>query len=188
MTSRPGPKFVGVDTAIDRLGRFRYRVPLDWHRFEIEGQEDSMLYSPSATDTRTYIASWVNKLEFQAEADDLGMLASALNEGLAQLPDLTIEHEANDSYQNLIKLDRTYTFRENGELRKRHAWFLYVADWQITFVYQGSSPEEYEYWLPMGNTAFYHFNVAEALWFATDRDLFKPGDTKERAPRGSRAS
>ncbi len=188
MTARSGPKFTGVETIIDVHGRFRYRVPSDWHRFEVEGQTDSLLFSPHAVDTSTYIASWVTKLEFQAGADDLELLASALNEGLGQLPELTIEAEANDCYQNLIKLDRTFTFRENGELRRRHAWYIYVADWQIVLVYQGSSPEEYDYWLPMGNTPFMHFNLADVLWFASDRDLFKPGDQPApKALRGTRA-
>jgi hypothetical protein len=35
----------------------------------------------------------------------------------------------------------------------------------------GSSPEENQYWFAMANYAFLTFEIPEALWFATDRDL-----------------
>ena len=31
----------------------------------------------------------------------------------------------------------------------------------------------YEHWLPMGNYAYGTFQIPEALWFATDRDLLQ---------------
>lgn len=38
-------------------------------------------------------------------------------------------------------------------------------------VWQGSTVDEYDYWLPMGNYSYATFEIPEALWFATDRDL-----------------
>jgi hypothetical protein len=41
----------------------------------------------------------------------------------------------------------------------------------IVIAYQGSSVEEYAYWLAMANYSYATFYLPEALWFATDRDL-----------------
>ena len=35
-------------------------------------------------------------------------------------------------------------------------------------VFQGETPEEYHYWLPMGNYCFTSFQLPMALWYATD--------------------
>ena len=48
-------------------------------------------------------------------------------------------------------------------MRKRKQWLLYVDIWLIVLTWQGSSPEEYEYWLPMGNYAFATFNLGYIL-------------------------
>jgi hypothetical protein len=50
-----------------------------------------------------------------------------------------------------------------------------VDKWQIALTYQGSSPEEYEYWFALANYSFATFTIPEALWFATDRDLIGYG-------------
>ena len=54
MTStRPTPKFVGIDTYRDAQGRYSVRFPSDWHQFDIDFGRDGRLFSPSATNTHT---------------------------------------------------------------------------------------------------------------------------------------
>ena len=78
---------------------------------------------------------------------------------------------------NLIRCERIYTFREGageqgaGAVRKRKQWLLYVDTWLICLTWQGSSVAEYEYWFAMANHSFLTFELPQALWFYTDREL-----------------
>jgi hypothetical protein len=85
---------------------------------------------------------------------------------------------------NLVKLERFYTFDENGVTRKRKVWAMYVADWLMVLTYQGENVEEWEHWYAMANQTFFHFVIPPELFYATDRDLNKKGTPVARVPRG----
>lgn len=171
MSKRPGPRFVGVRTHIDPLGRFTFRYPTGWHAFELEDNREGVMYSPIANNPQTYFAVWVTKMPESVMVDDFDDLLAGISEGLNGLPGFMLEEAGNDFFGNLLKFDRVYTFEDNGVRRKRHVWLLYVDVWQIVVTFQGETPEEYAYWLPMGNSSFNSFNLPPALWFATDRGL-----------------
>jgi hypothetical protein len=190
MTERPArPRWTGIDTYVDPHGRFHYRVPLDWHRFELDNGLEGVMFSPQAENPQTYFSSWARKLDEHIVAEDLPVLRTGVAEGLRQLPECRIESEDEGTYGNLLKFERIFTFRDGDAVRKRKIWILYVDYWQIVLTYQGESPEEWEYWLPMGNYAFMHFTIPQELWFATDRDLTKVSvpQATERVPRGRKA-
>lgn len=184
MTSRPAPRFTGISTIPDRLGRFTVRVPSDWHRFDLDFGKDGFLYAPSSTNTQTYVAAWVDELEFHATAEDADEISEAFDKGLAQLPGMQIISAENLTVGNLVKLERFYTFDDNGVTRKRKVWAMYVAQWLMVLTYQGETVEEWEHWYAMANQSFYHFIIPPELFYATDRDLNKPGTPVTKVPRG----
>ena len=169
----PRPIFVGVDTFSDVHGRFQFRFPTGWAQYELDGYPEGVMYSPYPHQKapKTFISGYAMPLEFEVQAEDMADLSVAVREGLQQFEGLNIEHEADDDLGNLLKFDRTFTFREGDAIRKRHTWILYVGTWQIVFAYQGESVEDFDYWLPMGNTMFFHTKIPDSFWFATDRDL-----------------
>jgi hypothetical protein len=171
MTQRPPPRFYGVGTYADPLGRFTARYPTTWHQFELEDNREGVLFSPEADNPRTWFSVWVSRLNENVVAEDLEDLKLGVDEGLAQLAECKIELAAEVPLGNLVKFERIFSFREDGVTRKRRMWILYVDTWQMVVTYQGATEEEYEYWLSMGNYSFHHFVIPEALWFATDRDL-----------------
>ncbi|WP_020575950.1 PsbP-related protein [Actinopolymorpha alba] len=171
-TTREGrPRFTGVSTYQDSLGRFSFRFPSDWQQFDLAEDLEGVMFSPEADDPQTYFAVWVSKLDDQVVAEDLDTLREGTEAGLEQLANCEVEARKDDLLGNLVKLERIYTFDEGGVTRKRRVWTLYVDTWRIVLVWQGSTPQEYAYWLPMGNYSFATFEIPEALWFATDRDL-----------------
>ena len=174
MTGRPPPRFYGVTTFRDPLGRFSFRYPTHWQRSDLEGK-DGIRVSPTAADPDTWITASAEPLEVQVVAEDLESLTKGIAEGLAALPDCVVEEQSEVILGNLIKFDRVFTFNESGNVRKRKFWILYVDKWQIILSWQGSTPDEYEYWLPMAVYAYNTFELPEALWFATDRDLVGKG-------------
>jgi hypothetical protein len=163
------PHFRGVETFSDPEGRFKFRVPSDWHRTELDDEREGMMFLPDLDDPDSHISCWVTKLDGTVKAEDLPVLREGVEEGLRQLPNCAVESGTEDSYGNQVKFERVFTYGEEG-LRKRKSWFLYADVWLIVLAYQGSTPEWYDYWLPMGNYAFATMDVAEWLWFTTDPD------------------
>ncbi|MFM7678862.1 MAG: hypothetical protein ACKO83_08440 [Roseiflexaceae bacterium] len=186
-SSRPTPKFVGIDTFRDHLGRFTVRYPSDWHLFDIDFGRDGKLFAPSATNTNTYVAVWVDKLDFTADGSDAPALAKAFNQGLNQLGDCTIIEQDDAVISNLIKLERFYTFNDNGVIRKRKVWAMYVAQWLIVLTFQGETVEEWEHWYAMANQSFHHFVIPPELFFAMDKDLMQKGTKAEKVKRGKKS-
>lgn len=171
MTERPErtgrPQFTGVTTFTDPQGRYEFRHPSDWFRVDIEGV-DGVMVGPERGDEATHFAVAVTDLGVGVVADDLEVLRGGFDDGLAVLADLELESVRDDTYNDIVKLERTLTFTDAGETRKRRMWSLYADHWQFTVVYQGSSVAEFDYWLPMGNYCFTAFQLPLALWFATD--------------------
>jgi uncharacterized protein YndB with AHSA1/START domain len=52
----PRPRFIGVDTYCDPHGRFTFRYPTDWHRFELDNGLEGVLFSPEREDPKTFFA------------------------------------------------------------------------------------------------------------------------------------
>ncbi|REF35780.1 hypothetical protein [Thermasporomyces composti] len=170
-TAREGrPRFTGVSTYQDPLGRFTFRYPWDWHQYDLDGDREGVMFAPEEPPD-TYFAAWVSKLDEHVVAEDLDVLREGVEAGLAQLANYQVEKAKDDVLSNLVKIERIYTFDDGGTTRKRRVWILYVDTWQMVLVFQGATPEDYHYWLPMGNYIFATFQLPEALWFATDRDL-----------------
>jgi hypothetical protein len=165
------PRFYGIRTYQDAKGRFSFRYPSTWHQFELDDDRDGVMFSPEPDNPATFFAVWVAELHDHVVAEDADDLRAGVDDGLAGLPGCEIEVAKDDLLSNLVKFERIYTFREGDAVRKRRVWIMYVDTWQMVVVFQGASPEEYHYWLPMGNYGFAMFNIPEDLWFATDRDL-----------------
>jgi hypothetical protein len=168
---REGPWFTSLHQYSDPLGRFTVRVPGDWTEFELTEDREGKMFSPQDDEPTTYFAVWVTQLGEHIVAEDLDALREGVEAGLAQLDGITIEESRDDLLSNLVKFERIYTFDDNGVVRKRRVWMLYVDTWTFVVVFQGETPEEYHYWLPMGNYSFSTFNIPHELWFASDRDL-----------------
>jgi hypothetical protein len=154
----------------DPQGRFQFRYPAGWHVHELADERDGIMVSPEAENPQTWFAVWATQLQDRVVAGDLAVLQEGVDEGLYQLPDLLLESSSERLFGNLIRFERVYTFRENGAMRQRKVWILYVYKWAFALVAQGATPEEYEYWSLMLQNCIHEFNLAPALWFASDPD------------------
>lgn len=174
------PRFTGITTYSDEQGRYEFRHPWGWERSDLDDDRDGVIVRPEADDEATYFAVWVSELKLSVVADDLPDLRAGLDDGLAQLADLQVEDSQDATYNNIVKLDRVITFTEDGQTRKRRLWAMYADRWQFLVAFQGSTVEEYHYWLPMGNYCYSAFQLPQALWFATDPTVAdKPPESAE---------
>jgi photosystem II reaction center protein PsbP len=171
MAPRRPARFTGISTYSDPKGRFTFRYPTDWHRFDLADDREGVMFAPEAEDPETRFSVWISSLDEHVVAEDLEDLRIGVNEGLSNLAECKVESESETILGNLIKFERIFTFRENAATRKRRLWILYVDKWLMVVTWQGASEEDYEHWLGMANYSFNTFNLPEALWFSTDRDL-----------------
>jgi len=171
MVRREPPRFTGVDTYQDHLGRFSFRFPTHWQRSELDEQRDGVMYRPVGADEQTSLVAWVTQLDHPATAEDLDVLRDGIDQGIASLAAASVEEASDVVLENLLKFERVCTFLDSGATRKRKTWILYVDKWLIVLTWQGASQEEYDYWLAMANYSYATFTLPPALWFAVDRDL-----------------
>lgn len=170
------PRFTGIRSYDDPQGRFEFRHPSGWVRSTLDDDLDGIIVRPEPDDEATYFAVWVTRLDVSVVADDLPDLRAGFDDGLGRLADIAVEAGSENTYNNIVRLERTVTFTEDGATRKRRVWGLYADTWQYIVAFQGSTVEEFHYWLPMGNYCFTAFNLPQALWFATDPALAGPLD------------
>ena len=170
-TDRETPKYTGIRTYRDPGGRFEFRYPSDWHVHELADGRDGVMFSPYAENPETWFAVWADRLQEKVVAEDLGILREGVEEGLAQLPGLNVLSSSDDTIENLCRLERIYTFHENGAVRKRKVWMLYVYKWLFVLVAQGATADEFDRWSMMLLDCLSSFNLPSALWFASDREL-----------------
>lgn len=165
------PQFVGITTYRDGQGRYEFRHPVGWERAELTDPLDGLVVRPEIDDDETYFAVALSDLDVSVAADDLDVLGEGFDAGIAGLPDAIVVESSEQNYNDIVKIDRTITFTSDGRTRKRHSWGLYADRWQFLVTFQGSTAEEYHYWLPMGNYCFSTFQLPFALWFATDPNV-----------------
>lgn len=179
MSEPERPMFTGLRTYQDPGGRFLFRYPKDWHRFDLEDGRDGVMYSPEEENPTTWFSAWAAEQPYPVEAGDMDVLREGVNEGLSRLDDLHVEFESEDTLGNLCRFKRIYTFDENGQTRKRHLWMLYVYRWLIVLVAQGATPEAYQHWQMMLDNFFQSFDMAGELWFASDPEKMarEPGSS-----------
>lgn len=152
----------------------------EWTGSSVLATREGFGFTPTSGDPQTAFTIWVSPLDEKVVAEDLDELKAGVDAGLQALSDCHVEAASETVLGNLIKFERIYSFREPTEgdgawaVRKRKQWLLYVDQWLMCLTWQGSSPEEYQYWFAMANYSFLTFELPEALWFATDRDLNKP--------------
>jgi len=171
MTTRQPPRFYGVDTYKDHLGRFSFRFPTTWLRYDLDDDRDGVMYRPRDADEHTSFSAWVSRLEQPSVVEDLSLLQRSIDEGLGRLPACHIDVSDDVVLENLLKFERVYTFEDGAAIRKRKTWIIYVDTWLLVPAWQGSSPDDFDYWLAMANYSFATFTLPDALWFALDRDL-----------------
>jgi hypothetical protein len=134
-------------------------------------------FAPNPHDPHTVFTAWASPLGATVAAEDLEQLRAAVDEGLRGLEECSVEQASDLVLGNLIRFERIYTFRERqgpddpGAVRQRRQWLLYVAEWLICLIWQGSSPEEYRHWLAMANYSFFTFEIPTELWFFAERHL-----------------
>ncbi|HLH72615.1 MAG TPA: hypothetical protein VKX96_04970 [Chloroflexota bacterium] len=151
MSDRPyPPSFTGLLLHREpRLG-YSFFVPNGWYRQDVEGAEGvAVMYIPSPDDLLTGFSAEGRDLGLEVSADDFPALRAGFLSGLRKMNHSRIESHEGEAIGRLITLEARHTFRDGGATRKRWVRLLYQGTIQVRLVAQGSTEEEFNYWLPM---------------------------------------
>jgi len=132
-----------------RHQHYSFFTPMDWHRFAWSDGRRGDIYGPDPNDPFTVFAVDVRDLETQITASDLDVLAEGFFGAIERLPESNLESRNQKVTGKLLQLEVHYTFRDQGNTRKCWVRVFYQLTRQITMTAQGSTPEKYDYWLPM---------------------------------------
>jgi hypothetical protein len=141
------PSFKGLSWHREQY--YSFFIPLDWHKSEWADDRNGVIYSPDPDDPQTVFAVEVTDAGFKIEPDDIDALAEGFFESVEALPDVEIEARKQRVVGALLTLEAKYTFRDQDAIRKRWVRLLYHQTRQVAMTAQGSTPEQYDYWLPM---------------------------------------
>lgn len=128
---------------------YSFFAPLDWHRFSWPDDREGEIYGPDPNDPSTVFSVTLRSLDTLITAEDLDTLAEGFFEAIEQLPEVNITARKQKVTGKLLELEAQYTFREQGETRKRWMRVFYHETRQIAMMAQGATPQKYDYWLPL---------------------------------------
>jgi hypothetical protein len=165
--SATGPVFTGMVVHRDLKYRYSFLLAEGWYDYELESEGGrGRIFTPYPDDVVTSFSVEARDLGMKVSEEDLSVLRDGLENGLHQLPDLTIEKHEDYAIGDLIGLEYWFTFRdaESDTIRKRWLRLVYQGQIQVRLIAQGASPEQFEYWLPMFFQAMRTFQFAD--WWA----------------------
>ncbi len=145
-TQKQYPAIRGLSWHRDQY--YSFYTPIDWHRFSWLDDRQGEIYGPDPNDPLTVFAVDIKDLGTEITANDLDVLAEGFFKTIEQLPEADIESRNQKVTGKLLELEAQYTFREQGETRKRWVRVFYHETRQIAMTAQGATPEKYDYWLP----------------------------------------
>ena len=146
---RENPRYYGMFKHIDEEGGFALWFPTGWHRFELMEGHQGVIYSPYPDDLNTSFLAEKRRLEYSVTKKDVPILREGFQEGLMTLPGIEIEMQEETVTPTLITLEARLTFLDGEVRHKRWVRNIYWGNGQLFLVAQGSTVEEFDYWLPM---------------------------------------
>jgi hypothetical protein len=147
--NRKGPVYTGMRKHKDAEAGFSLWLPSDWHRTDMGGEHHGVIYSPYPNDLNTCFAAEKKVLAYKVTKEDVPTLKNGFEKALNELPGVEIEKTDVVATSTLIIFEAKFTFLEGEQRRKRWLRNVYWGEGQLILIAQGSTPEEYDYWLPM---------------------------------------
>lgn len=151
--SRQGePLYYGMFKHADAKAGYAVWLPMGWTGLKMGKGHKGAVFFPESEAQDTYFSCESFKLRFAVTEQDVSVLREGFDAGLRALPGVEVESQDETVTPTLIGFDARFTFVEGEAKRKRWVRNIYWGKLQIVFIAQGSTPAEFDYWLPM----FYH--------------------------------
>lgn len=146
------PLYHGIFKHLDAKAGYAVWLPMGWVELEMGQGHQGTIFFPEPEEQDTYFTCESFKLSLQVTEEDVPILREGFHAGLQALSGIEVESQDETVTPTLIAFDARFTFLEERARRKRWVRNIYWGKRQIVFIAQGSTPAEFDYWLPM----FYH--------------------------------
>lgn len=169
MSRPPRPLYTGVRTHIHPTAGFRLRIPSGWATLPVAEGHEGVVFGPSAASPETLLLAERIKLPFAVHEADAPQLRQGFAAGLQTLPELALEIQDESVSSTSLLFEARFTFLDNtlpqaAVWRKRWVRTLYAGSNQFLLIAQGSTPEEFDYWLPMFYNIMHTVELLPATW------------------------
>lgn len=142
------PVYTGVRKHVHPTG-FSLWIPGDWTTFALAAGHEGIMVGPHAGVLETIFLAEMVSLPFAVKIKEASALRKGFEAGLHALPGVEIETTDEQIGTPLMLFDARFTFLEGDARRKRWVRTLYADTRQLRLIAQGSTPAEFDYWLPM---------------------------------------
>lgn len=130
--------------------------PETWHVFDMT-EAEGKIFSASADDLATHLSVEVRDVGTPVTAADMSTLREGFLKGLRAVPGSRLQRRLEYDNGFFIGVEARQTFLDGGQPRKRWVRLLYRDTLQVRLVAQGSSPAEFDRWMPVFNPAMTAF-------------------------------
>ena len=158
-TSQNTPSFEGLILEQDQEWQYYFWYPKGWHRYELGDGRTGVLCSPEDEHPTTYFSVETQRLPAAVLDEDVEVLRQGIQEGLSQLPDMCIASTNDTIAGGRIVFEREFTFADGDTVRKRRIRLIYAGSTLYSLISQGSSEQDYKYWLSMLNYCQMTFEI-----------------------------
>lgn len=143
------PLYYGMFKHADAKAGYAIWLPMGWRKLKMRRGHHGAIFFPEPNEQYTYFSAESYKLRFSVTNEDVPVLRDGFRAGLSNLPGIEVDWQDETVTPTLIAYDARFTFLEDEERRKRWVRNMYWGALQLVFIAQGSTPAEFDYWLPM---------------------------------------
>lgn len=147
---RARPVYKGMVNHIDPAG-FSLWLPDDWQKVELTGEHEGVLYTPDPDDINTGFLAKRQRLKGRVNKTDMSVIRESFMADVRSLEGVEIDEDSIEEYitDRLSFIQVRFTFLEGDVRRKRWIKNIYWGKNNYVLIAQGSTPEDFDYWLPM---------------------------------------
>jgi hypothetical protein len=146
---RPNPRYIGMFKYVAEEGGYALWLPAGWTQYDMPAGQQGAIFRPCSKDPRTYFSAQMHRLERSVSDGDVAALREGFQRYLMALPGIKIESQDETVSAGITFFEARFTYLDGNARRKSWLRVAYLGEGQLTLVAHGSTPDEFEYWLPM---------------------------------------
>jgi hypothetical protein len=153
------PRYVGMYNYADENGGYTIWLPTGWYQTVMANGHQGVIFSPYPDNIFTGFMAEKYLLSDPVTQADLPVLRESFERCIQGLPGVEVESFTYTPTSTLITLEARFTYLDGDVMRKRWVREIYWDEGLLVFIAQGSTADEFDYWLPMFYNTMVTFGV-----------------------------
>jgi hypothetical protein len=153
------PRYYGMHVYVDENGGFAFWLPTGWYQTAMANGHQGVIFSPYPDNVFTGFMAEKYLLPDAVTQADLPALQENFERCIQGLPGVEVESFTYTPTSTLITLEARFTYLDGDVVRKRWVRQVYWNEGLLILIAQGSTVDEFDYWLPMFYNTMVTFEV-----------------------------